>query len=140
MNSMKHKITIVDDDENLHAVLRLMFTAEEYELDHYTDASRLIPLQEPFPDIFLLDGQLGDSNGMDICRQIKADPRTTHIPVIMISGCSDLATLAQEACADAWLEKPFTIEALKDLIRNHINTILPQTPVPPESQALDPQL
>ncbi len=136
-NNMKQKITIVDDDENLQAILKLMLTTEEYELDHHTDISRLIPFREPFPNVLLLDGQVGSSNGLDICRQLKADSLTAHIPVIMISGRNDLASLAQEAGADAWLEKPFSIEALKDLVRQHLKTDVQKSSLPPQSQALD---
>lgn len=119
---MKHKITIVDDDKSIHEILQLVLTAEDYELDFHTDVTQLIPFKEPFPKVFLLDRQLGGSNGLDICRMLKADPRTSLIPVIMFSASPDIANHAQEAGADAWLEKPFTIPALKDLIRYHIKT------------------
>lgn len=119
---MKHKITIVDDDQSIHEIIQLLLTADEYELDFHSDFSQLVPFKEPFPKVFLLDRQLGASNGLDLCRMLKADPRTATIPVIMFSASPDLASLAQEAGADAWLEKPFTTVALKDLIRYHIKS------------------
>jgi DNA-binding response OmpR family regulator len=124
---MKYKITIVDDDENIHSILKLLLEADGYELDHHTDVSRLIPFGEPFPNVVLLDGQLGDAYGSDICRRMKADPITAAIPVIMISGCSDLANIAKEAGADAWLEKPFSLDALKDKIRYHLSAVNKET-------------
>jgi DNA-binding response OmpR family regulator len=136
---MKQKITIVDDDENLHSILHLML-AEEYELDHHTDINRLIPLQEPFPNLLLLDGQIGNSNGLDVCRQLKANPLTAHIPVIMISGRQDLALLAQEAGANAWLEKPFSIEALKHLVSHHLRNDSAKTSLLSPSQTVDSQV
>ena len=117
---MKHKITIVDDDKSIQEILQIILTAEGYELDFHSDASQLIPFKEPFPKVFLIDRQLGNSNGLDICRLLKADPRTALIPVIIFSASPNLETLANEAGADAWLEKPFTSPALKDLIRYHI--------------------
>jgi len=104
-----------------------MLETDGYELDHHTDASRLLPIGEPFPNVILLDSQLGDAYGSDICRRIKADPDTANIPVIMISGSSGLSDIAQEACADAWLEKPFSIDALKELIRSQLRTASKQT-------------
>ena len=55
----------------------------------------------------------------------------------MISGRNDLASLAQEAGADAWLKKPFSIETLKDLVRQHLKTDVQKSTLPPQSQALD---
>lgn len=117
---MKHKITIVDDDQSIHEILELLLTADGYELDFHSDTSKLIPFKEPFPKVFLLDRQLGSSDGLEICRKLKADPQTQTIPVIMLSASPNLASLAQEAGADAWLEKPFTTAALQDIIRYHI--------------------
>ncbi|MBZ0278047.1 MAG: response regulator [Anaerolineae bacterium] len=66
------------------------------------------------PDVVLLDIMLPDSNGIDICRQLRLDKATQNVPIIMISAASPpLQKEAAAAGANDYLVKPIKLDALK---------------------------
>lgn len=67
-------------------------------------------------DLFILDKQLPDMDGIALCRLLKLDHRTKHIPVLMLSANPQIKELAQAAGADDVLEKPFEIKDFLSII------------------------
>lgn len=107
---MAGKILIVDDVATNRIVLKVKLSGARYETIQAstgTEALRLIAQESP--DLVLLDVQLPDMSGIDICRTIKADSTTAQIPVIMISAFPSAQTRleALRAGADDFLVKPF---------------------------------
>ena len=74
------------------------------------------------PDLILLDHWLGDSLGGNLCLEIKGNPPTRHIPVIMVSAQSNLYAIARACCADGFIEKPFEFKDLQKIVRKFANT------------------
>lgn len=74
------------------------------------------------PDCILLDVGLAGEDGIVRCRALKADPRTAAIPVILLSGRADAASIARglEAGADDYITKPFTPAELRARIGSHV--------------------
>ncbi len=72
------------------------------------------------PDLILLDVFLDDHDGRDICRQIKSQPETNHIPIVMFSGDYSTATSCKENGADDFLYKPFNISELLNKVTTHL--------------------
>jgi CheY-like chemotaxis protein len=64
------------------------------------------------PDLVLLDIWMSGTDGRDICRQIKADPKLKKTPVIMISASKDVISSSKEAGADGFIAKPFEMDHL----------------------------
>lgn len=78
----------------------------------------LTTVRETQPDIVLLDIQLGEIDGRDICRELKEHSATRDIPVIIISGNHSWhAFLNNECNADGFLTKPFEMKELVDNIK-----------------------
>lgn len=75
-------------------------------------------VQEHFPEVVLLDVMLPDSNGYDICEQLKLDPHTNLIPVIMVTALDrdEDRIHGLRVGADHYLTKPFTQQALRDAL------------------------
>lgn len=76
------------------------------------------------PDFIALDLAMPRVDGFDVCRQLKADPRTQHIPVVAVTGLSRSAALKQaiDAGCDAVLFKPCNAETLLATIRRTLVT------------------
>jgi CheY-like chemotaxis protein len=58
--------------------------------------------------------------GGEYCAEIKADPSTRHIPVLMVSAEPQLPGIAEEACAEGYIEKPFGLVTLVQKIKRAI--------------------
>ena len=69
------------------------------------------------PDLAILDYLLPFGSGSEMCLEIKSNPLTTHIPVILYSAFNGLKRFAEESKADAYIAKPFDVEELVELIR-----------------------
>lgn len=106
------KIAFVEDDLGILEVAKVIFEKAGYRVDLYGSAERLMSDTTALPDIFILDKQLPDMDGLELCHQLKKDPQTGSIPVLMLSANPQIKTLAAEAGADAVMEKPFEIKEL----------------------------
>jgi CheY-like chemotaxis protein len=65
------------------------------------------------PDLFILDKQLAGVDGLDVCRFLKNNETTRHIPVLMMSASPSIMSLASEYGCDGAIEKPFSIKRIK---------------------------
>ena len=112
------KILVVDDDpltaEMLRAFLRIM-GHEATEANDGNEARRRVTYDNP--DAILLDYMLPDINGLDLCREFRADQATAHLPIIMISAYAPpLTEAAFEAGANDYLTKPINISGLRSAL------------------------
>ncbi|MEJ8844091.1 response regulator [Lacibacter sp. H375] len=117
---MQQRILIADDDEGIRDIFKLILEAAGYCVDFRSSGEDIINNKFIVPDLFLLDKQLGDYSGLDLCAYLKKREDTRDIPVIMISASPDIAKLSIEAGADAYIEKPFEIDYLRNLIQFYI--------------------
>ena len=119
-----YKILVVEDDDLMQKVLREILAIDGYEFFLCADGrSALKSIPEEKPDLVMLDMNLPDMTGLDICRTIKADAKTKHIPVIILTGESrEIATRVEglELGADDYLFKPINAKVLL----SRINSIL----------------
>lgn len=107
---MAGKVLIVDDVATNRIVLKVKLAGARYETIQAgsgQEALRLIAQEGA--DLVLLDVQLPDMNGIDVCRQIKSDPATRHLPVIMVTAfpTPEARLAALRAGADDFIAKPF---------------------------------
>ena len=106
---MTARILVVDDIEANVRLLEAKLTAEYYEVfSAYDGATALAKAVAEKPDIILLDVMMPGMDGFQVCRRLKDDPETRHIPVVLVTaldGRSD-RILGLEAGADEFLTKP----------------------------------
>ncbi|MBL1178296.1 response regulator [Pantanalinema sp. GBBB05] len=116
------KILHVDDnDTNRYVVQRMLQNVGFEVLGAATGAAGLQLVTEHIPDLVILDVKLPDTNGFEVCRQIKANPATTPIPVLMLSASlieSQDKAHGLDSGADAYLAQPVAAIELLATIRS----------------------
>ena len=116
---MSQRILVVDDEESILEVVQIVLEGEGYLVQTSMDSSFLDEISPPFPDAILLDVLLSGEDGREVCRKIKTDTRLQHIPVIMLSAHADASKVANTSGADAFLEKPFDVDALIAIVQKY---------------------
>jgi len=114
------RILIVDDDRRYRKVLREHFERVGHEVFETGEGEPAIGLAEiERPEVILLDFDLPDANGSSICRRLKAHPKTSSIPIAIVTAHGDEATRVEsfEAGADDYVLKPFSFRELLLRIR-----------------------
>jgi DNA-binding response OmpR family regulator len=116
---LKH-IILIEDDPGIQDAVAIVLRTAGYQVDVYANGAKILSDELAVPDLFILDNQLSGVNGLDICRLIKTRLSTKDIPVIMLSASPSISVMSGPAGADAYLEKPFAINALRELIKNKL--------------------
>lgn len=116
------KILIVDDvPANIRVLVQGLMA--DYELRVATGGSEaLAAVANELPDLILLDVAMPAPDGHDVCRQLKADPRFRHIPVMFISGRDEEEDelLGLQLGAVDYVTKPFSLPVVKARIATHL--------------------
>lgn len=121
------RVLLVDDSATIRAVVGQHLKTAGYEAALVgTGVDALKWLDAEHADAVLLDVNLPDIDGFDVCRRIKADPRTYHIPVIVLTSLDDAESelAAIEAGADDFITKPPNPRILAARLRMHIKRSL----------------
>ena len=113
MQSKPKKILVIDDDADIRDVINYILSEDGYEVSELDNGhSVLETVRQLQPDVILLDIMLGDTDGRDICKTLKADATTSGIPIIMISASHGLHTVHESCNANDYIAKPFDIDNL----------------------------
>lgn len=113
-------IVIIDDDPGVLDIFRLILEKAGYRVCLYSNAKAVLEKNYEYPDLFLLDRQLSGVDGLDVCKHLKTQKDTKSTPVIIISATPGLARLAENASADDYLEKPFSVKELLAMIAKYL--------------------
>ncbi len=119
----KSRILIVEDDFDISNMLRIYFTAQGYDVDIAPRGSdALEKTRHGMPHLIVLDIMLPDIDGYEVCRTLRTNTRTSHIPVIFLTQKDERSDKLQglELGADDYITKPFDIEELKLRVQNAI--------------------
>jgi DNA-binding response OmpR family regulator len=115
----KKKVYIAEDDLNILFALNTMLEDAGYDVLISHCGSPMLKTDLPSTDLFILDNRMPDVDGIDVCRHLKSQPSTKHVPVIMISAFRNFGSQAIRAGVDEFLEKPFDMGTLLRLVAKH---------------------
>ncbi|MEM7116370.1 MAG: response regulator [Chloroflexota bacterium] len=111
-------ILVVDDEPLLRRLLRSMLERSGFDVDEAKDGrDALSKIRDKVPDLMIVDYMMPEMDGPDICRAVRKQHHTAHVPVIMLSARSDerMAQSCLEAGANLCLQKP---TGFKELVGN----------------------
>ncbi len=118
---MTARVLVVDDIEANVKLLEARLTAEYFEVRSARSGPEALAIcSREGTDVVLLDVMMPGMDGFEVCRRLKADPNTHHIPVIMVTALDQPSDKVQglEAGADDFLTKPVDDIALVTRVRN----------------------
>ena len=121
-SSEKPLILIVEDNTDVRLYVKTLLS-DEYELVEAADGlDGFQKAVQHMPDLIISDVMMDGMDGFELCRQLKGDISTCHIPVMLLTACSLDEQRAQgfENGADAYVPKPFNENLLKVRIRSMI--------------------
>ncbi len=119
--SRSARILVADDEDGTLSLLTTMLTFVGYTVIPARDGLEAIQLaRESPPDLALLDVMMPGMDGREVCRRMGADPRLTHVPVILHSSAEEHDIDWRGCGADAFLAKPFSIREVPALVDHHL--------------------
>jgi two-component system alkaline phosphatase synthesis response regulator PhoP len=116
----KRRILVVDDEADIRELVRLNLTREGYEVLECEAGEPALDLAHAtVPDLIVLDLMLPGIDGLTVCKRLKADPRTAHIPVVILTAKGEEADIVAglEVGADDYVVKPFSGKVLAARVR-----------------------
>ncbi|MEA4909306.1 MAG: response regulator [Chloroflexi bacterium] len=119
----KARLLIVEDDPDISNMLQIFFKGQGYDVDISPRGSdALDKTRQLMPHLIVLDIMLPDIDGYEVCRTLRTNTRTSHIPVIFLTQKDERSDKLQglELGADDYITKPFDIEELKLRVQNAI--------------------
>ena len=115
------RILVVDDDVDILTVVQITLEANGFKVRSISKWQKIFETIEPFnPDLILLDVSLGNQDGRNLCKQIKSNPLTKGISIILFSANNKVTEQLHECMADGFIGKPFDINDLIQGINNEL--------------------
>jgi len=131
---VKGKILVIDDEPGVLELVKYNLEEAGFGVDTASDGVEgLKKAQDSLPDLILLDLMLPGIDGLDICRILRANPKTAGIPIIMLTAkASEIdRVVGLEIGADDYVTKPFSPRELLLRIKKRLEqmpTLVPETP------------
>ena len=104
-------LLLVEDDPALSELLEYRFTNEGYRVRATADGDEALVLAaEEVPDLVILDWMIEGTSGIEVCRRLRRDKATSHVPIIMLTAreAEDDRIRGLETGADDYVTKPFS--------------------------------
>jgi two-component system, OmpR family, alkaline phosphatase synthesis response regulator PhoP len=116
----KETILVVDDEEDILELIKYNLTRESYQVAcAATGEDAIAKAKRKLPDLILLDLMLPGIDGLEVCKLLKNDAKTEHIPIIMLTAKTEETDIVSglEVGADDYITKPFSPKVLTARVR-----------------------
>ncbi len=132
----KPRLLVVEDDKDISNILHIYFSGQGFEVDIASRGSTALEkTRHTLPNLIILDIMLPDIDGFEVCRILRTNTRTSHVPVIFLTQKDErsdkLAGL--ELGADDYVTKPFDIEEVRLRVQRAITRAEQQSLTDPRS-------
>jgi len=114
------QILVIEDEEDIQELVKYNLTQENYQVHCVgSGESGLQEAKKLLPDLLILDLMLPGMNGLEVCRQLKGDSNTKHIPIIMMTAKGEESdiVIGLELGADDYITKPFSIKVFLSRVK-----------------------
>ena len=121
-----YKVLVADDEHNTRNILDFSLHAEGFLVISALNGEDAFKLAvESSPDLIILDVMMPGQGGVETCRALKADQRTSSIPVILLTALAgrDDRDAGREAGSDAYITKPFSPQKVIDTVQDLLGVV-----------------
>ncbi len=130
----RRQVLIVEDDADIRELVRVALEREGFEVREAASAREgRRALEGPLPDLVVLDLMLPDVPGLELCRSLRAEEPTRHLPLVILTARAEESdvVLGLELGADDYVTKPFSVRELVSRVR----AVLRRASAPAEADA-----
>ncbi len=116
---------LIADDEPMNLEMLEIMLMDDYEIKCVENGIECIKsVEERIPDLLLLDFSMPEMDGIEVCKKLRGNKKTQHIPIVILSGFSSEEHMhnGREAGANEYIEKPFTQEAILKIAEKYIRS------------------
>lgn len=116
-------LAVEDNEDNLLIINYVVDSLSCRFIGQLNGKKTLEIARESQPDLILLDIMLPETNGIDLCHELKQDVSTSHIPVIAVTALArdEEKQRILDAGFNAYISKPYMLEEIEELICRHLN-------------------
>jgi PleD family two-component response regulator len=132
----KPRLLVVEDDHDISNLLKFYFSKQDYEVDIASKGGEALEkTRQSLPHLIVLDIMLPDIDGFEVCRSLRTNLRTSHVPIIFLTQKEERIDRLKglELGADDYITKPFDIEELKLRVQRAIQRSQQQSLTDPSS-------
>ena len=112
-------ILVVEDEEPVQQLVAALLDGEGYHVLVASDGAQALALvHADRPDLIFTDLMMPVIDGVELCRRLRADERTRQVPIVVMTAAG--RSQSEVAPADAYLAKPFDLDALLALVESYV--------------------
>ncbi|WP_074493021.1 response regulator [Mucilaginibacter polytrichastri] len=112
------KILVIEDNKDILEIINIILSDDGYEVVSHRDGSCIDHLKDINPGLIITDELLPGTKGSELCHRLKESEEFKHIPVVLMSASQALENIAIKCRADAYMAKPFDMDALTELVKD----------------------
>lgn len=117
---MDKTVVLIQDNKEILNIMDEVLQDEGFDVISSLSTEPIEKLDEIEPDVLIIDDYIkGNKKGSEIIKEIKSNPETEDLSSILTSTSSDLATKAKNCDADDFIEKPFDIDHMIDVVKKN---------------------
>lgn len=118
---MDKKIVLIQDNEEILNIMDEVLTDEGFDVVPSLTTEPIDQIEEIDPDVLIVDDHIkGKKSGSEVIAELKSEPETEDLSAILTSTSFDLPKKAKNCNADDYIEKPFDIDHLIDVVNKNL--------------------
>ncbi|GGI28601.1 response regulator [Pedobacter mendelii] len=117
---MKKKVVLVQDNKDILDIMDQVLEEEGFEVTASLTIEPIDKIDEIEPDVVVIDDHIkGTKKGSKIVKELKSDPKTEDVSAVLTSTSDKLQQIAEESKADDYIQKPFDIDHMVDVVKKN---------------------
>lgn len=117
---MKKKVVLVQDNKDILDIMDQVLSEEGFDVTSSLTTEPIEKIDKIEPDVIIIDDHIkGNKKGSEVIEELKSEPETEDISAVLTSTSNDLAKKAEECKADDYIEKPFDIDHLIEVVKKN---------------------